>query len=259
MSKNKRERENKMKISNKLNQQTFVEEIRSDDLIDNNIDMSEIRFADIFGIVSLIMLLKREYEKNNKINLYIPHNLNVANYLHVCGFIDYIKEYTNIKYNAFNVISKVYNTPVISNNKDYIPIQNIKNRLDVTNIVTNIINWLKYKNVEDKKIGQISTLLFELLQNSLNHGKSEKGCIFAMQKYQETLMISIADFGIGIKDCLETNINNRNLFSTNESAMKYIFTSNNYISSESDTGRGNGFFGLSKYINELTFLICTQR
>ena len=141
-----------MKISNKLNQQSFIEEISNNEIIDNIIDVSEIRFADIFGIISLIMLLKREYKENNKITLYLPHNLNVANYLHICGFVDYVKEYADIKYNAFNIISKIYNEPVISNSKDYIPIQVIKNKGDATKIVTNVIKWLRYKNIEDKKI-----------------------------------------------------------------------------------------------------------
>lgn len=236
-----------MKISNKLNQQCFIEEISKYGIINNSIDISKIKFADIFGIISLIMLLKKEYEKNNRINLYLPHNLNVANYLHICGFVDCAKEYANIKYNAFNIIPKIYSSPTISNTKDYIPIQIIRNKSDATKIVTNVINWLKYKGIDDFNI---CTILLELMDNSLNHAKSKNGSIFIMQRYQSTLMISIADFGVGIKECIETNTDYKDMFDNNESIMKYIFSSNNYISSENSKERGNGFYGLSKYINE---------
>ena len=246
-----------MKLRNRLNQQCFIEEIGKYEMNDKVIDLSEIKFADIFGIISLIMILKREYEKNNTINLYLPHNLNVANYLHICGFVNCAKKYANIKYNAFNLISKIYSPLEILDTKDYIPIQIIRNKNEATKIVMNVIKWLQNKKIDDFNI---CTLLLELMDNSLNHANSNDGTIFIMQKYQDTLMISIADFGVGIKECIETNTYYKDMFENNESLIKYIFESNNYISSENSKERGNGFYGLSKYINESRncFSICSR-
>ena len=125
------------------------------------------------------MILKREYEKNNTINLYLPHNLNVANYLHICGFVNCAKKYANIKYNAFNLISKIYSPLEILDTKDYIPIQIIRNKNEATKIVINVIKWLQNKKIDDFNI---CTLLLELMDNSLNHANSNDGSIFIMQK-----------------------------------------------------------------------------
>ena len=249
-----------MKIDYKLNRSGILNKITNINSLDSEIDLSEILFADVFGIISLILLLKREVNNEKKFDIKMPQNLNVSNYLHICGFVDYIKDFANIKYNGFNIFSRIYGVTQISSNKDYIPIQVIHSDNDVNKLVLEIMDWLKNKGINEKEIGQIFTLLLELLGNSLDHGKSSEPCIFLMQKYNKQLMISIADFGIGIKECLENNSKNKNLFSTNEEAMNFIFKGDNYISSEDERGRGNGFYGLNKFIKERkdSFSICSR-
>lgn len=250
-----------MTIEYKLNKDNFIEAIKDKEVLkDNVIDLSEIKFADIFGIVSLILLLKGENKKNNKIKIYIPNNINVSNYLQVCGFIDYIKDYAEIKYSAFNIISKIHNKNNNYNNKDYIPIQIINTMEDVELILKNIKSWLKNKNMLENEINKIFTLLLELFGNALDHSDSGEGCIFAMQKYKSKLMISIADFGVGIKESLEKNKSYKGFFESNEEAMKHIFTNKNYISSEDEQGRGNGFFCLNSLSIErnMEFFICSR-
>lgn len=174
----------------------------------------------------------------------MPHNLNVSNYLHVLGFIDYIKDLAELKYNAINMLSKLHGKGEIDANKDYIPLEVINNAEDVESILKKITLWLKNKKVSECEINKVFTVLLELFGNALDHSNSGEGCIFAMQKYKTKLMISIADYGMGIKESLEKNRNYIGTFDSNEDAMKYIFTNKNYISSEDEKGRGNGFFCL---------------
>lgn len=250
-----------MKIEYKLNKENFIEAIKDKvNLKDNVIDLLDIKFADIFGIVSLILLLKEENKKNNKIQIYIPNNINVSNYLHICGFIDYIKDYAEIKYSARNIISKIHNKNNNYNNKDYIPIQIINTMEDVELIWNDIKLWLKNKNISEDETYKIFTLLLELFGNALDHSDSSEGCIFAMQKYASKLMISIADFGVGIKESLEKNKSYNGFFESNEEAMRHIFTNKNYISSEDEEGRGNGFFCLNSLSidRKMEFFVCSR-
>ena len=251
-----------MKIEYKLNQDNFIKIIKNKTRIEDNvIDLSEIKFADIFGILSLILMLREEYQKENKMTIYIPNNINVANYLHICGFIDYIKNYAEIKYNPFNLLSKLCNTNNNYTNKDYIPIQKIKCTNDVDNILGKVRLWLEKRGVERREISRIITLLLELIGNALDHSESEEGCLFAMQKYKNTLMISVADFGVGINESISRNTKFKDQFNNNEEIIQYIFTEKNYISGEEDDeGRGNGFFYLNKFTLErkIPFTICTR-
>ena len=236
-----------MKVRFKLNKRGFFDSLDNleQNKVGNYIDLSEIKFADIFGIVSLALLIKKEYSNNNKIQLIMPHNFDVSSYLHISGFIDYVKNVAEIKYNGLNILSKFHGKIEIDSKKDYIPLQLIKNQEDVEAIIDKIIFWLRNKGVEEDEVNKIFTLLLELFGNALDHSNSEDGCIFAMQKYKTKLMISIADYGVGIKESLENNKKYVGFFKTNELAMQHIFTNKNYISSEDEKGRGNGFFCLN--------------
>ena len=250
-----------MKINYKLNKENFIEAIEEKDVLDDDvIDLSEIKFADIFGIISLVLLLKEKQKKNEITQIYLPHNVNVANYLHISGFIDYVKNYSGIKYNRFNFISKIHSVSNNYNNKDYMPIQIIRTREEVENIWEIIKLWLKNKKMNNSDINKIFTLLLELFENALDHSDSGEEIIFAMQKYGDKLMISIADFGVGIKESLEKNEMYKGYFASDEIAMKYIFTNENYISSENEQGRGNGFYCLNNFSieKETEFSICSR-
>jgi len=238
---------NNMKIKNKLNKPNFIEllsgEVKEDDCV---IDLSEIKFADIFGILSLILLIKRQYKNGNKIKVYMPRDINVSNYLNVCGFTDYVGEYTYIKYSGLSMITKMTRVTKEFENKEYIPINEISNDEDVNEIITKLKFWLSNRKVDDSKIHNIRTLLLELFGNIQEHSKSEDGCIFAMQKYKDHLMIGIVDFGIGIKNSLENNQKYSNMFDSTEQVLKHIFTDKNYISSVPEDTRGNGFLELNQ-------------
>lgn len=251
-----------MKIKYKLNKNGFLNSINElgGNQFDNNIDLSEIKFADIFGIVSLALLIRSEFSSNNKIQLIMPHNLDVSSYLHISGFIDYIKDVAELKYNGLNILSKFRNKIEIDSNKDYIPLQVINSGDDVEEIVGKIILWLKNKKVPEDEVNKIFTILLELFGNALDHSHSGEGCIFAMQKYKSNLMISIADYGVGIKESLEENKSYIGIFNSNEEAMRHIFTNRNYISSEDEKGRGNGFFCLNNLSidRQMEFFICSR-
>ena len=251
-----------MKIEYKLNKKGFLKGIidLNQKQIDNCIDISEIKFADIFGIVSMTLLLKKEFNNCNKMSVIMPRNLDVSNYLHISGFVDYIKKFANVKYNGLNIISKLHSVPNISDDKEYIPLQVIHNNDDVELIIEKIISWLKNKNIPEDEISKIFTVLVEIFQNAIDHSNSRDGCIFAMQKYQSELMISIADFGIGIKEALAKNKKYVGVFKNNEETMKYIFTEKNYINSENDKFRGNGFYCLNNLSTErkMNFFIISR-
>ena len=236
-----------MKVRFKLNKRGFCDSLDKldENQVGNYIDLSEIKFADIFGIVSLALLIKKEYSINNKIQLIMPHNFDVSSYLHISGFINYVRDVAEIKYNGLNIFSKIHGKVEIDSKKDYIPLQIIKSQEDVEAIIDKIISWLRNKGAEENEVNKIFTLLLELFGNALDHSNSENGCIFAMQKYKTKLMISIADYGVGIKESLEKNKKYAGVFKSNEQAMQYIFTNKNYISSEDEKGRGNGFFCLN--------------
>ena len=129
-----------MKIEYKLNKKGFLKGIidLNQKQIDNCIDISEIKFADIFGIVSMTLLLKKEFNNCNKMSVIMPRNLDVSNYLHISGFVDYIKKFANVKYNGLNIISKLHSVPNISDDKEYIPLQVIHNNDDVELIIEKI-------------------------------------------------------------------------------------------------------------------------
>lgn len=251
-----------MKVRYKLNKTVFLNSINKSNDIEkeNHIDLSEIKFADIFGIISLTLLIKKKSDGNNKISIIMPHDFDVSSYLHISGFIDYVKDITELKYNGLNILSKFHGKIAIDSNKDYIPLQVIKNQDDVELIIGKIISWLLKKGVDKDEVNKIYTLLLELFGNALDHSNSEDGCIFAMQKYKTKLMISIADYGVGIKQSLEKNKKNVGLFNSNEQAMQYIFTNKNYISSEDEIGRGNGFSWLDELSIEkqMEFYICSR-
>lgn len=251
-----------MKIEYKLNKKGFLKGIidLNKRQIDNCIDISEIKFADIFGIVSMTLLIKKEFNNYNKMSIIMPRNLDVSNYLHISGFVDYIKKFANVKYNGLNIISKLHSVPDIKDNKEYIPFQLIYNNTDIELIIEKIVLWLKNKNISEYEISKIFTVLVEIFQNAIDHSNSEDGCIFAMQKYQSELMISIADFGIGIKEALEKNKKYVGFFKNNEDAMRYIFTEKNYINSEDDKFRGNGFYCLNNFATErkMNFFIISR-
>ena len=251
-----------MKVRFKLNKNGFLNSL---DKLDENqigdyIDLSEIKFADIFGIVSLALLIKKEYSHNNKIQLIMPHDFDVSSYLNISGFIDYVKNIAEVKYNGLNILSKFHGKIEIDSNKDYIPLQIINSTEDVELIINKIILWLRNKGVEESEVSKIFTLLLELFGNALDHSNSENGCIFAMQKYKTKLMISIADYGVGLKESLEKNKMYVGIFNSNEQAMQHIFTNRNYISSEDEKGRGNGFFCLNNLSIEMQmeFYICSR-
>lgn len=251
-----------MEVKHKLNKNGFISIIEefNETKKDNIIDLSNIKFADVFGIVSLILLLKKENNNGNQTELILPKDFNVANYLHISGFVNYVKNITSIKYKALNYLSKFQGKIDNNNNKDYIPIQLVNNIDDIENIVRNVMEWLEKKKIPEKTAGRIITLLSELLDNALNHSRTQTGCIFMMQKYKNEVMISVADFGVGIKESLEKNKKYENLFISNTDAMQYIFTNKNYISSEDESGRGNGFCSLNELSkkSKMEFYICSR-
>lgn len=251
-----------MKVRHKLNKNGFLNSIDSlnENQLDNYIDLSEIKFADIFGIVSLALLIRREYSYNNKIQLIMPNNFDVSSYLHISGFVNYVRDIADVKYNGLNIFSKLHGKIEIDSNKDYIPLQIINSGDDVELIIGKIILWLRNKGVQENEGRKIFTLLLELFGNALDHSNSGGGCAFAMQKYKSKLMISIADYGVGIKESLERNKSYVGIFDSNEDAMQHIFTNRNYISSEDEKGRGNGFFCLNNLSIEkqMEFFICSR-
>lgn len=251
-----------MKVKHKLNKNGFLNSIDylDENLLENYIDLSEIKFADVFGIVSLALLIRREYSYNNKMQLIMPNNLDVSSYLHISGFINYVNDIAEVKYNGLNILSKFHGKIEINSNKDYIPLQIINSGDDVEMIIEKIIFWLRNKGVQESEVRKIFTLLLELFGNALDHSNSGDGCVFAMQKYKAKLMISIADYGIGIKESLEKNKSYVGIFNSNEDAMQHIFTNRNYISSEDEKGRGNGFFCLNNLSIEkqMEFFICSR-
>lgn len=251
-----------MEVKNKLNKSGFISIIEgfNETKQDNIIDLSNIKFADVFGIVSLILLLKKEKNNGNQIELILPKDFNVANYLHISGFINYVKNMTSIKYKALNYLSKFQGKIDINNNKDYMPIQLVNSTDDIENIVRNVKEWLKNKKIPEITLGRIVTLLSELLDNALHHSNTEIGCVFMMQKYKSKVMISVADFGVGIKESLEKNKKYEKMFVSNTDAMQYIFTDKNYISSIDEKGRGNGFWTLNELSkeNKMEFYICSR-
>ena len=83
--------------------------------------------------------------------------------------------------------------------------------------------------------------------------------LFNEKKYKESIK-TCRIIQIMYGESLEKNKSYKGFFESNEEAMRHIFTNKNYISSEDEQGRGNGFFCLNTLSieKEMEFFICSR-
>lgn len=159
-----------------------------------------------------------------------------------------INVYYNFKSISSNVLAFFKETGFLQKNfhrhfsKDKIPSTSINFENFVGNLETDefvsekIVNYIQFKWLSDNNISimpqlkeDLSSKMFELFANALEHSKSSLGCFCCGNNFNEKedqqLTLTIIDLGVGIVNSVKTYFKNRGETISSEYAAKWAFTS----------------------------------
>lgn len=219
---------------------------------DVTIDLSNITFAEPFGIMGLLIFITHLYEIDGiRSCIVLPNKIDVKNYLLNAALSRINSDYFTCKTSGGNIISWV-NYYMRNWSMNFIPITKITSLEDIDPINNTVELWLKENDYSEEESVDIQVLISELCQNVIYHSCSAHGGMVMLQAYtpkigdkQKRCILSIGDNGIGILQSLKKNPKYESEF--NDECYAINFTLNNGPSSIIDGQfRGNGFYNLDR-------------
>lgn len=212
---------------------------------DDTIDLSNCIFADISGIVRLVLIAKHRALSGQPATLIVPRDNNVQTYLERANAFQELKACCSLSEPVDHLAGNVRNAT-----KNLVEVRPIEEEGQIRNIVDCFSEHLKSAAVSDEARNAIEKILYETLQNIPHHADPEGklgACngIAALQKYSYELCLAVGDLGVGIRESLTLNPKfPKEIYDE----AKALLAASNEASRHGDRGRGGG---LPSVINAL--------
>lgn len=203
----------------------------------DTIDLSDCIFADISGIVRLVLIAKHKALSGQRATILVPRDNNVQTYLERANAFQELKACCSLNEPIDHLAGNVRNAT-----KNLVEVRSIEEEGQIRNIVDCFSEHLKGTGVADEARNAIEKILYETLQNIPHHADPEGklgACngVVALQKYAYELCLAIGDLGVGIRESLTLNPKfPKEVYDDS----KAVLAAANQASRHGDRGRGGG-------------------
>jgi len=251
-----------LKVSGKLDCQSFLDiakQYRSQCLQTNShnqiiIDLTQMTFADPFGIMGLTLLVRSvRLDTNTKCRVLLPSDSAAKSYLVKSGCLVFCSKHIECERSYLGTFDRVFGNLL---KRNFIPLTPISSENDIGPINNQVESFLIENNYHYSKeeINDIQVMISELCQNVIYHSESaipERG-LFFMQGYKPKMsgkgkfcMVSIGDAGIGIRNSLNKNPRLENMVFSDCKAIS-LALKEGVSGVDGDRFRGNGLYDLNR-------------
>ncbi len=213
------------------------------------IDLSDCTFADIGGIVRLVLLVRHLASRQHPVQLIIPKDEDVQSYLEranafqeMRGLCQLDQSVEHLRYHGRYPTKKL------------VEIRPLEVEGQVRAIAECFSAALKaHRNVSTQIIDAVERILYETLQNIPEHADPHRTLgvhngLAALQRYSSRLCVSVGDLGIGIRESLTDNPQFPPDKYDHARAIEAAITG---ASRHGDCGRGGGLMSVMSAVKNL--------
>lgn len=213
------------------------------------IDLSDCTFADIGGIVRLVLLVRHLASRQHPVTLVIPKNEGVQSYLERANAFQEMHGLCQLDQSIEHLRGHGrYPT------KKLVEIRPLEEEGQVRAITDGFSAALKaQRNVSGQVIDAVERILYETLQNIPEHADPHgtlgvHNGLAALQRYSWRLCVSVGDLGIGIRESLTGNPQFPPDKYDHARAIEAAITG---ASRHGDCGRGGGLMSVVRAVESL--------
>ena len=172
----------------------------------SSIDLGECAFAQIAGIVKLVLLVKHLALSGRDVELKIPRDLSVQRYLERANAFRELRDICRMDQSVDHLRAQGrYPTDTL------VELRSIEEEGQIRAVVDGFVAGLtSQRNIRGDVIRAVESILYETLQNIPQHADPEgtigvHNGLAALLRYSWRLCLSIGDLGVGIRKSLAMN------------------------------------------------------
>ena len=222
----------------RLNQET-IEAIITQTCRDevDTIDLSACVFAEIPGLLRLVLLIKHLSSLGRSIEVIVPRDPNVQSYFERTNAFRELKGHCSMDQSVDHLASHGRHRT-----KALVELRPVEEMDQIRAIVEGVAEALSKENVPNDSKNVMERILYETLQNVPQHADplgliGKCNGFAALQRYDFQLCLAVGDLGIGIRESLITNPKFPKDHFDHSKAVQTAITG---ASRHGDVGRGGG-------------------
>lgn len=217
------------------------------------ISLKNIKFADPYGVIMLILLIKHLRSRSINVKIIPPISLDVLNWLERMNFFAEVENDCEFTSDVLHLRSNTRN-----------PSRSLKEITHITseNRITSVVEVLAHILIEDygfepNIVYRLCGVMIETFQNIPQHSnpkdKIDPYGIAAIQSYKDHFYLVVGDIGVGIKESLNLNPKYRKKNFTNLESIRAVLEKG--ASRFKEKGRGGQIKRVCEIVSSLGGMI----